>query len=584
MILRPYQEEAINATEKALNHYGNTLVIAPTGAGKTIMMASTIDRLKRKRSGKTVIIQHRLKLVEQNAHKFVQMNGDRYSVGVLTGNIRETDAEVIFATVQTLEKNLELVGEVSHFIVDEAHHAAADSYYKCIEYLKELNDNMVVLGYTATAERSDGKGIGDVFSNVAYRVEIDLLIELGYLVPPDSYIIDIGVDKEVAEVTAQINTLSDAARDEKLTEIYKPHLGRIVEEWENKARERHTVVFCTTIEQAESLVCEFRLKDHDARVIHSYMKQIEVQETTKAFDAGEFHVLVNVAILTEGYDCPPVDCIMLVRGCSSQSTMTQMLGRGLRIIEPDQYDWSNKTDCMILDFGDSVRVHGTLRCDANLKEIRKKRHSDNPFSITCPHCEKLIIVDIETSDCPECGGTVVKAIEDELAGIGAGGSGPDRGPGHDKIVLTDWKMTAAKLTGYSPFAWVDLTESELNGLNHQVFVASGFRAYVTIIKKEDKCVAVGRCEGGYHKVIGSGREKVVFAQANNFMSNNETSTSSRKSANWMRRPISAKQLNALKKVGWTYDPNSGMNRYKASCLMSYLFNRDRIYSASGRGK
>ena len=78
MILRPYQEEAINATEKALNHYGNTLVIAPTGAGKTIMMASTIDRLKRKRSGKTVIIQHRLKLVEQNAHKFVQMNGDFY--------------------------------------------------------------------------------------------------------------------------------------------------------------------------------------------------------------------------------------------------------------------------------------------------------------------------------------------------------------------------------------------------------------------------------------------------------------------------------------------------------------------------
>ena len=577
MILRPYQEEAIDATEKALNHHGNTLVVAPTGSGKTIMMASTIDKLKRSHSGKTVVIQHRLKLVEQNACKFMQMNGDRYSVGVLTGAIREADAEVIFATVQTLEKNLELVGEVSHFIVDEAHHAAADSYFKCIKHLKELNNNMVVLGYTATAERSDGKGIGDVFSNVAYRVEIDLLIELGYLVPPDSYIIDIGVDKEVAEVTAQINTLSDAARDERLTEIYKPHLGRIVKEWENKARERHTVVFCTTIEQAESLVCEFRLKDHDARVIHSHMKQIEVQETTKAFDAGKFHVLVNVAILTEGYDCPPVDCIMLVRGCSSQSTMTQMLGRGLRIIEPDQYEWSNKTDCMILDFGDSIRVHGTLRCDVNLKEIRKKRHSDNPFSIICPHCNKLIIVEIETSDCPECGETVIQAIEDELSKETEGKS--EHGSGRNKLILKDWKMTAAKLTGYSPFAWVDLTEHELLGLNHQVFVATGFNAHVTIIKNKDKCVAVGKCEGSRHKVIGYGREKVVFAQANNFMSNNETNTSSRKSANWMRRPISVKQLNALKKAGWKYDHNSGMNRYKASCLMSYLFNSARIYSA-----
>jgi DNA repair protein RadD len=579
MILRPYQEEAINATEKALHHHGNTLVIAPTGSGKTIMMASTIDRLKRSRSGKTVVIQHRLKLVEQNARKFMQMNGDFYSVGVLTGTTRETDAEVIFATVQTLEKNLELVGEVSHFIIDEAHHAAANSYFKCIKHLKELNGNMVVLGYTATAERSDGKGIGDVFDNVAYRVEIDLLIELGYLVPPDSFIIDIGVDKEIAEVTAQINTLSDADRDERLTEIYKPHLGRIVKEWENKARERHTVVFCTTIEQAESLVCEFKLKDHDARVIHSHMKQIEVQETMKAFDAGEFHVLVNVAILTEGYDCPPVDCIMLVRGCSSQSTMTQMLGRGLRIIEPDQYEWSKKTDCMILDFGDSIRVHGTLRCDVNLKEIRKKRHSDNPFSIICPHCKKLIIVEIETTDCLECGGTVIQAIEDELLKEVVGKE--ERGPRHDKIVLTDWKMTAAKLTGYSPFAWVDLTESDLHGLNHQVFVASGFNAYVAIIKNEDQCVAVGRCEGGRHKVVGSGREKVVFAQANNFMSNNETSSSSKKSSGWMRKPISARQLNALKKVGWRYVPDSGMNRYKASCLMSYLFNNNKIYSVLG---
>jgi len=583
MILRPYQVEAINFTLKALDEHGNTLVVAPTGSGKTIMMAETIDKLKTKTNfdcdgNKTVVIQHRLKLVEQNADKFKRVNGNRYSVGILTGTVREPDCDVVFATVQTLEKNLQMIGRVDHFIIDEAHHAAAESYWKCVKHLLELNPDMKVLGYTATAARADGKGIGDVFSNTAYQVEIDLLIELGYLVQPESYIIDIGVNDEINEVTIE-NGLSDVRRQELMSDIYEARLPDIVEKWAKHAFNRHSVFFCTTIFQAEALTSELNLQGHNAKVIHSRMKQDKIENILKSFDLGAFHVLVNVAILTEGYDCPPVDCISLIRGCSSQSTMTQMLGRGLRTIEPGDYPWSKKENCIMLDFGDSIRIHGTLRCDANLRKIRNQRHGDDPFAMHCQHCHKLIIVDAETIDCPECGENIMEDILAELERLNAlavaGRDGP--GLGIEKIQLENFEMTPAKLTGYSPFAWVDLTATELQGLDHEVFMANGFDSHVTIIKRNDKCLAIGKRAGHGHAVIGRGREKVVFAQANNFMSNNETSTYAKKSATWMRRPMTNKQLKALEKMGWTRQGEMP-GRYTASCLLTYIFNHREIKS------
>jgi len=570
MILRPYQKEAISSALSALEEHGNTLVVAPTGSGKTIMMAETIAKMQADKIGKTVIIQHRLKLVEQNADKFRRVNGDRFSVGILTGEVRQPDCDVVFATVQTLEKNLDLIGRIDYFVIDEAHHAAADSYYKCVEHLTELNPGLLVLGFTATPARADGKGLGDVFTNTAYQVEIDLLIELGYLVQPKSYILDIGVNKEIAEVTRQ-GRLSDVQRQELMSDIYDPHLPRIVEEWEKLASDRHSIFFCTKIEQAENLTNAFIEGGHDARVVHSKLPQEDNDDTLREFDQGKFHVLINVAILTEGYDCPPTDCVSLVRGCSSQSTMTQMLGRGLRIIEPGEYAWSKKEDCTILDFGDSIRVHGTLRSDANLKEIRGQQDGDDPFAMFCPHCDCMIIVDAETGMCPECGGDILEAVELEAQNNSGSGVG-----GPMKLLLKEFTMTEAKLTGYSPFAWVDLTKDQIRGLDYEVFMANGFDAHVTIIRDGDTCVGIGKAAGMLrHKVIGMGREKVVFAQANNFMSNNETGTSSRKSAGWLRKPMTAKQLGALKKCGWR-EGDTPIGRYEASCLLTYLFNRHSI--------
>lgn len=575
MILRPYQKDAIKAGIKALDKKGNTLVVAPTGAGKTIMMAEMIDQLnvstfdRFSQRPKTIVLQHRLKLVEQNVDKFRRVCGDRYTTGVLTGTVRQPDADVVFTTVQTLEKNLDLVGMIDHVIIDEAHHVAADTYYKCVEHLHELNPDMKTLGFTATADRSDGKGLGDVFSNVAYQVEIDLLIELGFLVQPKSFIIDIGVNDEVAEVTAlsEYGTLSDVQRQERLSEVYAPHLPKIVEKWKEHAPDRHTVVFCTTIAQAEELQSAFTSKGYTAGCVHSNMKQAHIDDVLERFDEGKFHILVNVAILTEGYDCPPVDCIMLVRGCSSQATMTQMLGRGLRIIEPGDYPWSSKEDCIILDFGDSIRIHGTLRSDANLREIRNQRTTDDPFALTCPHCERIIIVDAETTVCPECGGSIMEAVEEEVDAMVVGRV--------EKITLEDWKMTEAKLTGYSPFAWVDLTANELQGLDHDVFVANGFEAHAVILRNEDKCFAIGKLPDSGYRLIGKGREKVVFAQANNFMSNHETSSQAKKSATWMRRPMSSKQLTMLDRYGWKRNGEMP-GRYTASCLLTYIFNHRKI--------
>ena len=573
MILRDYQKDAIQKTKTALKGHNNTLIVAPTGAGKTIILSALIDELIGEReeteglfgSGKTVVLQHRLELVKQNSEKFLRVAPhflDKTSI--LTGKEKNADGEIVFATVQTLstKNGMSVIPRLNYLIIDEAHHVAAGTYKDIITHYTIIDPSLKVIGLTATASRADGKGLGDTFDNVAYKIDTDLLIQMGHLVPPDSYIVSLGIDHEIDEISKK--KITEKAKNELLADVYKPVHYRIEEEWAKRAPDKHTICFCTTIEEAKDMTLLFLAKGHRADVVHSKMSGKDVRATIDRFHTGEIQVLFNVSILTEGFDCPTVNCVMLTRSCSAKSTMIQMIGRGLRPIVEEKDRWMEKHDCLVLDFGDSLKTHGTLRSDINIKKI-KESSKEGVVQLLCPNCKKVIFVEIGESYCPKCGAEIIDAIM-----AAALQDSDESGEGVGKVPLEDFKMVPIDLTQNSPFNWLDMGIFFSGSKN--VMVASGFK-HMVVMKEiaKDIWIAIGVPQRGKSVNLGTGREAIAFAHCNNYMSMHENDAASRKSAYWHSKPPSAKQYELLESLMWS-DSRDGSpsNCYEASCMISYI--------------
>jgi DNA repair protein RadD len=571
VILRPYQREAVDAALLKLET-GNPLIIAPTGAGKTIMLSSLIGEVApRLGNGITMVLQHRTELVKQNSEKFLKVNKGA-PIGYFTGKSRLGlgSAKTIFATVQTIGKQSfrdHWKLPIDLLAIDECHHTGANSYGETVEFLEARNPALRVAGFTATPE--GGAGLGDVYDETTYNIEIDTLIEDGYLVQPDSWMIDIGLNEPIAELGEQRNRISDAAYNRKLADIYKPKLDQVVKTWEERADDRHTVVFATTIEQGKEVAQTFRDRGHSAMAISSKMSQADIRHYVDAFARGEFHVLVNVAILTEGYDCPPIDCVVLMRSCSSHPTMVQMVGRGLRPVDPKEYPWSKKKDCLVLDFGDTIRTHGTLGVDSNVKAIKDQKEAEDILGqdieiVRCPSCDKLVTP--KGYECPECGELLMEVIE------GPAGKMPDF-----KRELKNFKMEHAKLTRFSPFRWIDI-QPWVKDAKGETMISTGIDSWVVMVGADSDWLGIGGGSSEPTRVISRGKSRVVFAQANNFMSEIETSDSAKKSRSWMRLEPSNKQVQMLKgyKAHNYQETVHGMTRHDASCLITFFKNQHRI--------
>ena len=576
MILRNYQKEAIKNAKSSLKKNNNTLIVAPTGAGKTIILSALIqeltDEFHNNRNGliksKTVVLQHRLELVKQNSEKFVRVAPNSpLKTSILTGKEKNHDGDVVFATVQTLSASngngLKVIPWLDYLIIDEAHHSAADSYMDTVKHYYSINPNLKVVGLTATAARADGIGLGDTFDNVSFKIDTDTLIQMGHLVPPRSYVVDIGVNDEIDKLSKKRDTLSDESYNMKLAGIYAPIHYRIVEEWEKMASKKQTICFCTNIQEAVNLCEKFQEKGHNALYIHSKMHSKYVRSIIDNFHAGKFQLLFNVAILTEGFDCPTINCVMLTRSCSSKSTMIQMIGRGLRPIVEKKDMWMEKIDCMVMDFGDSLKTHGTLKSDINIKKVRP--YKGNPVQLICPQCKKLIVVDEIDTYCPKCGAHIVEEIKnaEEKESTGSRSIG--------KIPLKNFSMVAINLTKNSPFAWLDISNF-YHKINIKIMVASGIRNFVAMQEiDKDVWLAIGLPQKGVGVCLGVCGESVAFANCNNYLSERETSSSSKKSASWHRHTPTDPQYKLLMVLGW--DPKKGdkypKNKYEASCMISF---------------
>jgi superfamily II DNA or RNA helicase len=549
MLLRPYQEAAVSDACKALDKHGNTIVVAPTGAGKTIMLSALI-RERYKQGNRVLVLQHRDELVTQNMFKFQKFN-NHLCPSVVNGNLKFWGGHVVFAMIQTIsrDRNLRDRPKFDMVVVDESHHAAANTYLKVINAVKDDNPNAEIVGFTATPNRGDGKGLRSVFNNCSHYIEITTLIREGFLVAPRTYVIDCGVKDQLDKVTRRGN---DFDMDEVEAIMNRKVINqKVVEEWLNHAEDRKTVVFCSTVTHAEDLLEEFLYEDINAGIVTGDTPKQERAKILHDLAYGDVQVVVNVAVLTEGFDAPPVSCVVLTRPCSQKGTMVQMIGRGLRTIDPEEFPDTVKTDCVVLDFGTSVLTHGSLEDQVNLDDREK---GEAPTKI-CVECESEIPMGAKV--CPICGTEIVSESE-------------------EKEELVRFTMTEYDLMQMSPFRWIDLFG------DGSLRMAMGFEGFVGVANTPELSIAFGKAKatGMQLRVLAVGGGTQATAAADDFLREIEDGGAAKKTKRWLDQSATPKQIEHLRKQGIEVGfMDFSWTKYKAACMLNFLWNRTVIERA-----
>ena len=545
MILRPYQEIAVQDASDALDKHKNTIVVAPTGAGKTIMLSALIGK-RYKKGKKILILQHRDELVGQNKNKFSRVN-PKISTSIVDASEKNWDGSAVFSMVQTLSRpnNLANMSKIDMMVIDESHHAIAETYTRIINKVKEANESVEIVGFTATPNRGDRKGLKGVFNNCSHQIEIANLIREGFLVPPKTFVIDVGVQQDLQNVR---KTVSDFDMGQVEQIMNKRAINeKIVEEWQEKAGNRKTVIFCSTVAHAHDVCDEFRKSQVRAEIVTGETPSEERKQILHDLEHGDVQVVVNVAVLTEGFDAPPISCIVLTRPCSYKSTMVQMIGRGLRTVNQEEHPGIIKTDCIVLDFGTSVLTHGSLDEGVDLDGAQANKAGSAPTKV-CPECQSEI--PLSSRECAICGhefGT------------------------QDKEVLDDFVMTEVDLIDRSPFRWLDLFE------NKRCMMASGFNGFGLVAHLDDLSVAIVKRNKGRLRIVSVGTKEQAIASADDFLRGIEDSDGARKGKRWLNQGVTVKQKNALAMLGRFIRPmDFSWNKYKAACWLNYLWNKKEI--------
>ena len=543
MILRPRHALLVQRTLAALGEHGNTLAVAPTGSGKTIMLSAVAGSLLAEPDAKACILAHRTELTGQNRSKFERVNPG-LKTSVFDANEKSWDGNATFAMVQTLSRktNLDQLPTLDLLVIDEAHHAASPSYREVIDQVLVKNPKAAICGLTATPNRGDGKGLREVFSNVADQITLGEMIASGHLVPPRTYVIDVGTQEALRKVR---RTAIDFDMNEVANILNKTLVTEsVINNWKAKARDRKTIVFCSTVEHATDVCSAFNRAGIESVLIHGELSDDDRKERLAAYENGSTQVVVNVAVLTEGYDYTPTSCVVLLRPSSYKSTFIQMVGRGLRTVDPQEFPGLVKTDCIVLDFGTASLMHGALEQEVNLDG------HDN-------------LGDAPTKECPECGATVPMAVmECPLCGhVWEKQDNPSRG------VLDHFVMSEIDLLSRSNFRWCDLFGSD------DALMATGFNAWGGIFFLNGRWHAVGGAKGHTTQLLAVGERTVCMAKADDWLNEHESEDSAHKTRRWLNESPTPKQLQYLPPE---LRADFGLTRYQASALLSFRFNRNAI--------
>jgi superfamily II DNA or RNA helicase len=345
--LRPYQMEAVAAVLREWEDgRRSTLLAMATGCGKTEVFLAVLQREQEAgRLGRALIIAHREELVDQPADRIARHFPGLGPVGIVQAGRNAPDAHVVIATVQTLSRRVRLdqvlrAGPITHLVIDEAHHAAAPSYVRLMEALREHAPALRVLGTTATPRGGSGaRGLHRVFETVAYRFGIVEGIKAGALVPFRVF----GVTLPVS--FARVRIVAGDYEEREAGEVLSARnaLDLIVKTWQKEAGTRSTLAFTASVHQAHALAGAFQEAGIETRAVDGTTPAEDRTSILRAFKDGEVRVLVNCAVYTEGVDLPDTACLVMARPTRSDSAYLQMAGRALRPAP-------GKTDALLLDF------------------------------------------------------------------------------------------------------------------------------------------------------------------------------------------------------------------------------------------
>lgn len=335
--LKEHQKAALKSLEEMRrNHETIALIYHATGTGKTVTAVTDAKRFGKR----TLFIAHTNELVNQAAETFRSLWSD-VSVGIYMGSIKEKDAFVVCGSVQSVALHTEEFTETDfdYIIIDEAHHAAAESYQKLLAYFKPS----FTLGLTATPERADDQDILSIFKNTAHKLDIKTAVEIGELVSVRCIRIHTNIDL----TKVRFNSVRYNIRDLESKLFVPDRNNLIVDTFIEYVSTKRTVIFCASVKHAEEIAEKIRERGVAAMAVSGGMKASDRREILTKFKQGEIKALCACDLLNEGWDCPETEVLFMARPTMSKVLYTQQLGRGMRLCE-------GKECLMVFDFVDNA--------------------------------------------------------------------------------------------------------------------------------------------------------------------------------------------------------------------------------------
>jgi DNA repair protein RadD len=397
--LRDYQQACVDALWSYFEEKdGNPVIVAPTGSGKSLIIAGFVRSVREAYPDTSILVlTHVRELVQQDASKLEALlpwgTVGVYSAGL---NRRELGKAVTVASVQSLARALRSLPRADLVIIDEAHllpPKGEGQYRTVLASLRALNPHLKVIGMSATPYRLKSgwlhEGEGRIFTDIAHEVEIGPLVAAGWLCALRSK----SGASEADLTKVSIRGGEYVPRELEAAFDRDDLIERTLDEVEAHAAERRKwLLFCAGVRHAEHVLESLRRRGHAAELVTGETASAERDELIAKFRAGEFRALVNVSVLTTGFDAPDIDAVVLMRATKSAGLYCQMVGRAMRPHE-------SKTDALVLDFGGNIMRHGPV--DAIMVRARKGKGA--PPQKLCPEPTCRVVNRANARTCSACG-------------------------------------------------------------------------------------------------------------------------------------------------------------------------------------
>ena len=399
--LRPYQQAAIDSIYSyySSGNKGHALVSLPTGSGKSLVQAEFVrGALVNWPDQRFLLLSHVKELLQQNADQLLDQWPEA-DVGIYSAGLgrKELGHAITIAGVQSIHKKAYGVGWISVVIIDECHllsRKSSSMYATLLAKLWQVNPKMKLIGLTATPYRLDSgsltQGKGALFSDVVYEADVKELIGEGYLSPLVSRL---GASRPTGEI-AQLGKrggefiAAEAGSLMEQSQIVSAALDEVEALAEGRSK---WLIFCVTVEHAATVKDHLTVRQISSAVVTGDTPKEARAGYLRRFKAGEIKALININVLTTGFNVPDLDCLVMLRPTMSAGLYVQMLGRGMRTAP-------GKTDCLVLDFAENILRHGPID---KIKINPKTGEVGSAPMKECPGCQALLF--ISAKDCGDCG-------------------------------------------------------------------------------------------------------------------------------------------------------------------------------------